>query len=451
MDAPRAAGKRLPSIGWPAARGLVRPANAVLQDAPVPTTETQSRCRHCGAPLAGEKRRRRCLRCHPERATSTGAQLDLFSPPAPVVLAVAAPELVEVAAVPNELPPPAEPMPAPGSVPAWPLRPRRSPLSYLKITAGSLIVIAGLSWGGFQLWPRGSVERSIVQAFAAQPRFEERTGAANPFHGVAVEAESSAAFADLNGDGAPDLVLGSRSGDFRVYRNAGTAGRARFLRPAADTSGLVPTDTSNAVAFADLRGVHLPDAVNAGANGVPTYFQNRGDRDRADFVLLAPEDDPLAFRAAPARSYDWRPVFADIDRDGDFDLFVGTRDGTVLFFENHGTARKPDFGVVTRVNPFGLRGAGELLSLAFGDLDGDGDLDALATNAPGEIRYFENRGTATRPKFLLTPPGALGLTGASPEATVALFDADADGDLDCVTGGAAGRLRYFENLRAPAH
>ncbi len=345
-----------------------------------------------------------------------------------------------------------DPAPEPETVAAaWSPRPRRSAISYVSIAVGSLIVIGGLSWGGYQLWPRGTVERSIVQAFAAQPRFVERTGAANPFEGIAVEAESSPAFADLNGDGAPDLVLGSRSGEFRVYLNVGPPGRARFLRPAPDTYGLVPTDISNTVAFADLRGKHLPDAVNAGANGAPTYFENRGEPRHADFVLLPPEDDPIAFRATPAQSYDWRPVFADVDGDGDFDLFVGTRDGSILCFENHGTARQPDFGVVTRVNPFGLRGAGELVSLAFGDLDGDGDLDALAANAAGELRYFENRGTARKPKFLLIPPGALGFTAASREATVAVLDVDGDGDLDCVTGGADGRLRFFENLRAVVH
>ena len=408
----------------------------------MPSTETLPRCRHCGAPLVGEKGRRYCPRCHPGEAPAEPPQLDLFAVPAAVVPALEPEPVLE------------ESEPSAGmAVPiesSWPERPQRSAASYLAVAVGSLIVIGGLGWSGFQLWPRGAVERSIVQGLAALPRFVERIGSANPLEGIQVDGDSSPAFADLNGDGAPDLILGSRSGNFRVYRNVGTSGRARFLRPAEDTYGLVPTDTANTIAFADLRGAHLPDAVNAGTNGAPTFFQNRGEPTRADFVLLAPEDDPIAFRAAPAKSYDWRPIFADIDHDRDFDLFVGTRDGAILFFENHGTARKADFSVVTRVSPFGLRGVGELISLGFGDVDGDGDFDAIAANGRGELRYFENRGSSTRPKFLLIPPGALGLTMASPEATVALFDADGDGDLDCVTGGADGRLRYFENLRTAA-
>ena len=98
------------------------------------------------------------------------------------------------------------------------------------------------------------------------------------------------------------------------------------------------------------------------------------------------------------------------------------------------------------MSPFGLRGAGELLSLSFGDLDGDGDLDAVAANGHGEVRFFANRGTAWRPKFALASPGALDLPSVTHDATVALADLDADGDLDCITGGADGRFRYLENL-----
>lgn len=320
---------------------------------------------------------------------------------------------------------------------------------FLSVTAGLLIVAGGLSWASFQLWPRGSVERSIVHALEALPRFTERTGAANPCAAMAVGAESSPALIDLDGDGLLDLVAGSRSGDIRHFRNTGTRTQPRFTRASANAFGLVPTDTANTVAFAFLRGTTTPDALNAGTNGSPTFFQNRGTPLRPDFVLLAREEDPFAGIAAPARSLDWRATFADIDRDRDADLFVGTRDGSILFMENRGSTQKPQFHGVTRVAPFGLRGVGELASLSFGDLDGDGDLDAIAGNAAGELLFLHNRGNAWRPKFVVAPRGSLGLTSASRDATVALADLDGDGDLDCLTGGADGKFRYFENLSTP--
>ena len=389
------------------------------------------------------KHRRTCPRCQPEEVALDDQLEFTLAAPAPV----APPPPAPVAVFSKSAPPVA---PAPPSAAAFlPIRTPWSASRYLAVSLGSLIVAGGLGWAGFQMWPRGSVERSIVQAFEALPHFTERTGADNPFAALAVEGDSSPALVDLNGDGALDLVTGSRRGEIRVFRNVGTRNQPRFSPTAGDASGLVATDTANTIAFADLRSTGVPDALNAGSNGASTFFRNRGTRKRPDFVLLAPEDDPFGVAVTATRSYDWRPTFADIDHDGAADLFIGTRDGSILFVENRGTPQKPKFHRVMRVSPFGLRGAGTLISLSFGDLDGDGDLDAIAANASGELRFFENRGTASRPKFSLASPGALGLPVVARDATVALADLDGDGDLDCIAGGADGRFRYFENLRTP--
>ncbi len=420
------------------------------------SAQTSSRCRLCGEPLVGKGRRSVCPRCHPQDVADD-SQLEFSLNPAnalpePLPLPEESAEVSQLTAeeaVYEAEAAEAESQLAERAQSSNPLDLPRAPRSisrWLAIILGALIVTAGVGWVGFQMWPRGPVERSIVQAFEALPHFTERTGEANPFHGLSVAAESTPTFGDLNGDGLLDFITGSQSGEFRVYLNAGTRRRPCFVRPTDIARGLVPTDTSNAVTFANLRGVGLLDALNAGTNGAPTYFANRGRPQHPDFLLISPEQDPFAVTVPPSGSADWRPVFADIDHDRDFDLFVGTRDGTVLFCENRGTANRPQFHGVTRVAPFGLHGLGPLVSLAFGDLDGDRDLDAIAGNAAGELHFLENRGNAWRPEFHVTPPGSLGLTAVGREATVALADLDGDADLDLVTGSADGHFRYFENL-----
>ncbi len=58
---------------------------------------------------------------------------------------------------------------------------------------------------------------------AIAPAFTERTGAANPFNGVDVGFYSTPSFADLDGDGDLDAVVGEHDGTLRYFENTGSA------------------------------------------------------------------------------------------------------------------------------------------------------------------------------------------------------------------------------------
>lgn len=142
------------------------------------------------------------------------------------------------------------------------------------------------------------------------------------------------------------------------------------------------------------------------------------------------------------------PAVADMDNDGDLDLFAGDVTGDFDYFMNTGTAAAPAFGA-PQVNPFGLTATPYGNFLTIGDLDGDGDNDIVVGNGygVGDLFYYQNTGTATVPTFTtpLTFPFGVSVSASSNFAIPNLVDIDGDGDLDLFVGVSANNLQYFQN------
>lgn len=233
----------------------------------------------------------------------------------------------------------------------------------------------------------------------------------------------AAAFGDLDGDGAADLVSGHESSACRdclaVFRNAGENGFERRLQ-------LSVSPRLVGLAIANVGDDSLGDIISLGADGV-SLFVGLGD-----FVFEPART--FATGIAPRAM-----AVADLDGDGISDVAtanVGSVDVSVLLSTRAG-AFVPAATLPLSFEPAGIVAA---------DVDADGRID-LVVNGGGLVAVFLGRGTGA---FSSEERVAAPLRGGP----IALADVDGDLLIDLVavdSGSAvylgAGALSFRPALR----
>ncbi len=271
--------------------------------------------------------------------------------------------------------------------------------------------------------------------------------------GLDVGWYSRPAFTDIDNDGDLDLFVGASGGTVNFYRNDGTTSTPNFV--AADGSTIINPLAGISVyyyanpAFADIDNDGDLDLFVGEYGHSVKFYRNVGTPSSPLFSADA-AGNPLAAVYVPNRNA--YPAFADIDRDGDLDVFVGEYYSTIKFYRNDGTASTPNFVAadgVTVINP--LAGVfSDNGDPTFVDIDGDGDLDAFMGENLGTVKFYQNNGNAYLPNFVaadgttvINPLAGFGVGNA---ASPAFADIDYDGDLDAFVGNELGKVRFFENL-----
>jgi hypothetical protein len=263
--------------------------------------------------------------------------------------------------------------------------------------------------------------------------FTEISGSANPFSSINVTFRASPTFADIDNDGDLDAFVGTNtgSGTIRYYQNNG--GTFTELTGTANPLSGVSVGSNSRPTFADIdKDGDLDAFVGSGPSPV-SYYQNNG----GTFTQLTGTANPLYGINA---GYSSSPTFADIDKDGDLDAFVGGNTGIINYYQNNGGTFTQLTGTA---NPLNGVSVGNYSGPTFADLDSDGDLDAIIGAGGGTIDYFQNNGgTFTKLTGTANPFNGVSV---GYNAAPALADIDLDGDLDAFVGAYDGSIHYYQN------
>ncbi len=258
------------------------------------------------------------------------------------------------------------------------------------------------------------------------------------------------AFGDVDSDGDSDLYFAGAKGQTgQLYWNEGRLGfrKDRAVQPwqgpgKADVEEMAPV-------WADVNGDGRLDLfVTSGGveedAGSPNYadslYLNQGG---GRFMEAEAEGGKRSHTSASVAA------FADFDRDGDMDVFIGGRvvpgqypeSPESVLLENVEGNLVP---ATTKIQ--GIENLGMVTSALWSDANGDGWLDLVVVGEWEPVRFFLNQEGRLSEK----PSQDCGLEGVSGWwNSLAAADIDNDGDMDYIAGNVGLNTKYHASIEAP--
>lgn len=284
---------------------------------------------------------------------------------------------------------------------------------------------------------------------------------------------SSPEFGDIDGDGDNDLIVAC-SGDFDQTKNTkdrlvlflNTGTKNQMQLEIADTdflslSTLSSTNYSISPTIGDIDGDQKADILFGDYNGNFHLYKNISNGNGLKFSKVS--DNYFSMYCGIFNT----PDLYDLNKDGKLDIVCGRKNGTIAYFENHGTITAPSFNPSPDIDSLGAIKTGSYYvvsgltyyndgycDLDVNDLNNDGKPEIILGNTEGTLSaytlnavdkssstklhlyYSENKSQSAYTDFKL-----------GPSLTPALCDMNGDTIPDLILGNIRGGFKAFQTIK----
>ena len=185
---------------------------------------------------------------------------------------------------------------------------------------------------------------------------------------------TAAAWLDYDGDKRPDILLANGFLGLRLYRNTGAGFEDATVAAKLGPDGVGGQHKGDHLAVADWNADGRSDFLYSAGTGLFAFSTAQG--------FVETKDPAIQFQAGKVR-----PVFADLDGDGQLDLFVPQSGACRVFAYRAGR-----FADITAQCGAVAQPMGHAVSAAAVDFNKDGEVDLVIGCLKGSNRYFRNSG-----------------------------------------------------------
>ena len=244
---------------------------------------------------------------------------------------------------------------------------------------------------------------------------------------VSMNEQWSICVGDLQHDAVNDIMVGGQQDSLKVFVQSDTSGG--YVMETIDLAFYM--QGSN---FVDINNDGWTDIFACNDLGINYPFRNYN---AGSFIL----DMSLITTTTDAGNY--ASIWSDYDNDGDLDVYISKCYGSAsspsdprrinLLYQNDGINNFTEVG-----DSIGVADGAQTWAAEFADIDNDGDMDLFVLNHINSNRLYENLGDGTYSNIFAS--SGIVVDTSLDNFQMNFSDFDNDGYVDLLLGGAANKL-----------